>query len=215
MSGAPSHPAEPGAQVSPQWAEWRRRIDLTEYESRFLGSDAHGEADLVASLRPTSVLDAGCGAGRMAIELARRGLDVAGVDLDPDIIELAARHAPQIPWAVADLADFELGRRFDVVAMAGNVMLYCRAADRVAVVRCCARHLAPGGLLVAGFSLRGQPGDLTLVDYDDAAAGCGLELVHRWSTWDRQPFEGRADYAVSVHRRPSAQGVETCEDLRP
>jgi SAM-dependent methyltransferase len=192
---------EPGAQVSPQWAAWRRSIDLTEYESRFVGEASHGEADFVESLGRRSVLDAGCGAGRLGVELDRRGLDVAGVDLDDDMIALARRHAPHLAWTVADLAAFDLGRSFEVVAMAGNVMLYCRADDRASVVATCARHLADGGLLVAGFGLRGAPGDLTLDDYDRFAAAAGLELVERWSTWDRQPFTAGGNYAVSVHRR--------------
>ena len=29
---------------------------------------------------------------------------------------------------------------------------------------------------------------------------CGLHLVQRWATWDREPFAD-VDYAVSVHRR--------------
>ena len=59
-----------------------------------------------------------------------------------------------------------------------------------------ARHLVPGGLLVAGFSLvRGYGVD----DYDAHARAVGLELVERFATWDRAPFAGGA-YAVSVHR---------------
>src|ERR1700733_6653252 len=58
-----------------------------EYDGRFArlaaqGHDVHGEADLVGSLGLHSVLDAGCGTGRVAMELARRGLNVVGVDLD-------------------------------------------------------------------------------------------------------------------------------------
>ncbi len=49
------------------------------------GQNVHGEADLVESLAPRSVLDAGCGTGRVAVELARRGIDVVGVDLDASL----------------------------------------------------------------------------------------------------------------------------------
>ena len=49
------------------------------YDRRFqqleaAGADVHGEAAFVASFTPSSVLDAGCGTGRVAIELARRGI---------------------------------------------------------------------------------------------------------------------------------------------
>ncbi len=42
------------------------------------------------------ILDAGCGAGVMSVELARRGADVIGVDLSPGIISYATAHLPRI-----------------------------------------------------------------------------------------------------------------------
>src|SRR5919204_5229355 len=57
------------------------------YEARArAGENVHGEADFVESFHPGSVLDAGCGTGRVAIELARRGIEVVGVDLDPGML---------------------------------------------------------------------------------------------------------------------------------
>ncbi len=61
-----------------------------------------------------------------------------------------------------------------------------------------AARLRPGGLLVAGFSVR--PDRLPLDTYDRLCGQAGLEPVDRWSTWSRDPYEG-GDYAVSVHRR--------------
>ena len=46
----------------------------------------------------------------------------------------------------------DLGRRFTVVAMPGNVMIFCRRDDVDAIVSRAAAHLEPGGMLVAGFS---------------------------------------------------------------
>ncbi|MCB0999569.1 MAG: methyltransferase domain-containing protein [Acidimicrobiales bacterium] len=192
-----------GEHVSPQWARWRATVDLGEYESRFGHPDAHGEADLLSSLRPRSVLDAGCGTGRVAIELHRRGIEVMGVDLDDDLLALARAKAPDVEWRCVDLATMELGRRFHVVAMPGNVMLFCRAESRAALVARAAAHLdGVDGLVVAGFSVR--VGDLSLEEYDRHAVAAGLDLVDRWAAWDRTPYTG-GDYAVSVHR-PTAAG---------
>ncbi len=163
------------------------------------GENIHGEADLVESLAVRSVLDAGCGTGRVAIELDRRGLDVVGVDNDERMLTVAASKAPGIRWVLADLATVRLERAFDAVVLAGNVMLFLQPGSEPAVIDNMAAHLAPGGLLVNGFQL--GAGLLTLRRYDDMAARTALEPAGRWATWDRQPFIG-GEYAVSVHRFP-------------
>lgn len=175
--------------------------DGEAYQRRFdalaeTGGDVHGEADLVRGYGPASVLDAGCGTGRVAIELARHGIDVVGVDLDPSMLATAARLAPAIPWLHCDLAALDLGRHFDVVVMAGNVLRFTDPGTEPAVVAACANHLGPGGTLLAGFQLDER---LDLARYDAACASAGLVLSARWSTWDRQPFDG-GGYAVSAHR---------------
>lgn len=186
--------------------------DGDDYQARFdalaaSGVDVHGEVRFVLALSPASVLDGGCGTGRVALELARGGVDVVGVDIDPSMLATARARAVRPSgddlattprFEVADLADpgFDLGRAFDVVALAGNVPLFTAPGTQGLLVAGCARHLRPGGLLVAGFSL-GRGYDLFRYDQDCAAAG--LVMVERWSTWDRDPFRN-GDYAVSVHR---------------
>jgi SAM-dependent methyltransferase len=166
------------------------------------GASVHGEADFVAALGPSSVLDAGCGTGRVAIELARRGFDVCGTDRDPAMLAVARERDRDLRWVEADLADpgFDLGRRFAVIVAAGNVMVFVDPGTEAAVVVNLARHLEPGGALVAGFQL--EPRGPTLARYDEVATWAGLVLEDRFATWDRQPFAAGGDYAVSVHRRP-------------
>jgi 2-polyprenyl-3-methyl-5-hydroxy-6-metoxy-1,4-benzoquinol methylase len=168
------------------------------------GQSVHGEADLLESLlRETGgrrVLDAGCGTGRVAIELAARGFSVTGMDLDEAMLAAARAKAPELRWILADLceASAHLDSEFDVVVLAGNVMIFVARGTEATVISQLASHVAPGGLFVAGFQL--TTGRLTLEQYDTACAAAGLELVDRWATWDREPFDG-GDYAVSLHRR--------------
>jgi hypothetical protein len=56
-------------------------------------------------------------------------------------------------------------------------------------------------LLVAGFQLDSGAFPLSLAEYDGLCSAAALELVERWSTWDREPYRD-GTYAVSVHRRP-------------
>lgn len=177
------------------------------YQARFdqlaaTGVSMHGEADLVASLGPARVLDAGCGTGRVAIELARRGFEVSGVDVDPQMVAVASERAPALDWHVDDLSSTALPPGvFDVIVMAGNVMIFLQEGTEAAVVFNLAPALAPGGALVAGFQLGSRSWDLP--DYDGWATDAGLVLEARWSTWDRQPWKEHGDYAVSVHRQAS------------
>lgn len=194
--------------VSRRWSQWRAATDLDEYHTRWrrleaTGQSAHGEADFIESLHPSSVLDAGCGMGRVAIELTRRGINVVGVDLDDDLLEYARQTQPAIRWVHADLATMNLDRRFDVVAMPGNVMVFCRPEDRRAIIRTAAAHLEVDGCLVAGFDVERHHGALTLEAYDKLCTACDLELVQRWSTWRSETYRGEP-YAVSVHRTANA-----------
>lgn len=191
------------AEVPNRWlteaSDRSHTYDRRWQEAAAAGRNIHGEADLVERLGPASVLDAGCGTGRVAIELAARGIDVAGVDLDASMLARAREKAPELRWVHADLAEVDLGRTFDVVVMAGNVMIFLAPGTEEQVVANLARHVAPAGSLVAGFSL--EPGRLDLETYDAHAGAAGLVLADRWATWDQQPFAG-GNYAVSVHRRP-------------
>jgi SAM-dependent methyltransferase len=177
--------------------------DGDEYQARFdrlaaSGVDPHGEATFVRGYEPSSVLDAGCGTGRVAIELARHGIEAVGVDVDASMLATARRVAPEIDWVQADLTELDLGRTFELVVMAGNVPLFTPPGTEPALVAGVARHVAPGGLLIAGFSTdRG----FTAAAYDQHASAAGLTLAERFATWDRAHWSERDTYAVSVHRR--------------
>ncbi|MHB1711312.1 MAG: class I SAM-dependent methyltransferase [Acidimicrobiales bacterium] len=175
--------------------DYQRKLDALAAS----GAAVHGEADFVMDLHPATVLDAGCGTGRVAIELLRRGVEVTGVDVDASMIATARRLEPDLDWVNADVTHVDLGLVFDVVIMAGNVPLFTPAGTQGALVAGCARHLRPGGFLVAGFQLDRR---YSVGAYDRHCASCDLTLVERWSTWDHRPFGEPASYAVSVHRSP-------------
>lgn len=179
----------------PRGADYDRRWA----ELAAAGTSIHGEADFICRFEPETLLDAGCGTGRVAIELASRGIEVVGVDLDPLMLVEARAKAPLLEWVEADLLNVSLDRQFDVVAMPGNVMIFVRPGTEAAVIANMARHIRRGGALIAGFQLDHT---FSLDRYDADCASAGLALESRFSTWTGDPFQ-HGDYAVSVHRAPS------------
>lgn len=189
----------PGVAVS-RWLEETGGTSGEAYAARFAdlaatGADLHGEARFVDALLPAgaSVLDAGCGTGRVAVELARRGHRVTGVDNDSSMLEVA-RRSPGVTWVHADLAELDLPDRFDLVVAAGNVMVYLAPGTEKDVVRRLAHHLVPGGLLVSGW----RTDRLSRASYDALAAGAGLTPVERFATWDGDAWRDDAEWCVSV-----------------
>ena len=92
---------------------------------------------LPQDLRGARVLDAGCGAGQLAIELARRGASVLAVDLSPTLVGLAGERTPadlpgRIDFRVGDMLDPGYGEFDHVVAM--DSLVHYHAADTVRVI---------------------------------------------------------------------------------
>ena len=184
--------ALPGVSGAAYDAPYRARAEA--------GEDVHGEATAVLALRPIrpcNLLDAGCGTGRIAIKLARCGMNIVGVDLDARMLDRAREQAPDLDWRLGDLATIDLGRAFDLILMAGNVMIFLTPGTEAQVLRNLARHLAPDGMLVAGFQIgRAAFG---LAQYDASATAAGLVLRERWATWEGAPWTAASQYAVSIH----------------
>ena len=167
------------------------------------GQNVHGEADLVESLLRES---GGTSYSTPAVAPAGwRSSWPAGVSrwwVSTPTHPCWQRPGPKRPdlsWVEADLADLgsAVPGPFDLALLAGNVMIFLEPGTEARTLAALAARLAPGGLLVAGFSVRADR--LTLDRYDQLVGDVGLEPVSRWATSGGEPFEG-GDYAVSVHR---------------
>jgi ubiquinone/menaquinone biosynthesis C-methylase UbiE len=112
-------------------------------------------AEDVAAAAPEggTVLDAGCGSGRLAVEIARRRPDlrVHGIDLERGMVEVATRHAERegltdrVEFTVADLADLPLPD--DSVDLVVSTASMHHWTDVGAVVASLGRVLGPDGQL--------------------------------------------------------------------
>ena len=105
---------------------------------------------LIQERRPgaRTLLDVACGTGAHLEHLSGR-YEVEGLDLDPEMLAVARERLPQARFHEADMADFDLGRRFDAVVCMFSSIGYVRTEARLrAAVAAMARHLEPGGVLI-------------------------------------------------------------------
>lgn len=197
---------------------WLRRIQEDPghsawYIERFrsmsaAGEDLAGEARLVDAMAPrgSSILDAGCGPGRVGAFLADAGHEVVGVDIDPALIAAAEEDHPGPRWLVDDLATLDLPARgiatgFDVIVCAGNVMTFLAPSTRGAVLTRLRAHLRDGGRIVVGFGTRrGYETREFLTD----VRGAGLAPDVLLSSWSLHAFTPDADFLVAI-LRPAEQ----------
>lgn len=94
------------------------------------------------------LLDVACGTGAL-IPYLRDRYRIEGLDLEPAMIEIARRKHPGIPFHLADMADFELGRQFDAVICVFSSIGYVKTNERLRqTADNFARHTAPGGVLI-------------------------------------------------------------------
>ncbi len=98
------------------------------------------------------VLELGCGTGHKLIPVAADGHPCVGLDFSSDMLAEARLKADErgvaVEWLHGDMRDFDLGRTFDLVFIAGNSLLHLHEAeDLVSCFRSVRRHLAPGGRL--------------------------------------------------------------------
>ena len=78
------------------------------------------------------ILDAGCGAGQMTVELAARGAEVVAVDISPELLKVAARRlpphlAPYVSFRAGDMLSPDHGTFAAALAM--DSLIYYSPAD--------------------------------------------------------------------------------------
>jgi magnesium-protoporphyrin O-methyltransferase len=92
---------------------------------------------LPLDLRGARVLDAGCGTGAFAVEIAKRGAEVVAIDLSKQLVDIARERVPAelrrlIRFEAGDMLDPKLGGFDHIVAM--DSFIHYRLEDMVAIV---------------------------------------------------------------------------------
>jgi len=107
----------------------------------------------VARRSPGPLLELACGTGRVTLPLAAAGIDVVGLDVDPDMLAVAAsrRHGRSGPRLVAaDMRHFALATRFVAVIVPYNsLQLLCDPVHLGACLDTVRAHLSSDGVFAA------------------------------------------------------------------
>lgn len=156
------------------------------------------------------VLDLGCGSGRHAEELARRGLDVVGVDRSAAMLLLARKRVPDARFVEGDMQTVELDDQFDAVAILFAALGYQTTIEGIlAALRTARRHSKPGGLLVGDVWL-GALGNGRDTPTRRVARRGAVEWTRTgWIT--RDPIAQRVDLAYELRRTESGRESVTHE----
>ncbi len=128
-----------------KWADFFEEIIRREYKSA----------------KPELILDLGCGTGKMTLELARRGYDMTGVDISPEMLDIARESAERlgfskdILWLCQDMCEFELYGTVDVTVSCLDCINHL--TDAKSLRKCfdlVHNYLVPDGLFI--FDINGK-----------------------------------------------------------
>lgn len=164
-----------------QWQQFFEQ-QAEAYDENGFTKNTIAEVTFLLQLYPVpkgaSILDVGCGTGRHAIEFARRGYQVVGVDITEGMLTVARRKAEEagvsVEFVQADARTFDLGRQFDyaVCLCEGGLGLLERGEDAYehdgAIFERTRAHLKPNAPFVLtclnGYSVIRQMQDQFIAD---------------------------------------------------
>jgi len=144
----------------PEWYEFGFLKD-TPREGRFL-------ADVFKKHVPfpvARVLETGCGSGRLVREMARRGFETTGLDLNTTALAYCRKklEAEKLEGQLVqgNMVDFDFDQPFDAAFNAINTFRHLETeASAIRHLKCVARHLKPGGVFVLSLHLVPRGGEL-------------------------------------------------------
>jgi SAM-dependent methyltransferase len=138
--------------ASPDW--YAGAFDATTTEMPWADETLADVERVLKTMRPppgARILDLACGVGRHALELARRGFSVVGVDISPELIEIAEGEAAikrvEVEYVAADLRELTYEDEFDAVLGLhdGAVGYFEDDAENRRTFETIGRALRPGG----------------------------------------------------------------------
>jgi SAM-dependent methyltransferase len=124
------------------------------YDQYFTGVPGDLEYYLeCAKTTDEGVLELGCGTGRILTPIARAGIEIWGLDIDEQLLELGRNKLASVPGAeescrlaTADMSEFEFDRQFGLIIVPYRTFQHLLTAeDQHETLISIRNHLAPGG----------------------------------------------------------------------
>lgn len=186
--------------------------------------DISAEVDwLLSRLGPgcATLLEPGCGSGRMLESFARRGIVCTGLDRSPQMVALARRRlaaaGADTRVVQADMADFDLGERFGGGVCPINTLVYLTPAALGGHLACMARHLAGGGRYLVQVDVHaadGSASDLEPAVWEAEREGTRLEVTWQVESVDLARGRELQRSRIEVLSGPRCGTVvEECHDV--
>ncbi|MGH8187036.1 MAG: class I SAM-dependent DNA methyltransferase [Steroidobacteraceae bacterium] len=198
---------------------YARYYDLLYRDKDYAGESAYAAERLRAHAPGArDILELGCGSGLHAMELARMGYHVTGIDISEPMLDAARERLTRAPGEIrarllfrhGDARSCRLGVRFDAVIALFHVMSYqTSSADVDAALATAAAHLGPGAPFVFDFwygpAVLAQRPEARVKQVEDAS-------VRITRTADPRLREEAncvdVRYTLQIERKQGAQGAE-------
>lgn len=117
--------------------------------------DYHREAEILKQIiiqqhpcPANRLLDIACGTG-LHLQWLQDDFQVEGMDINPDMLEIARERLPGLHFHQADMTNFDLASRYDIILCLFSSIGYVKTLEKLrAALGCMFDHLYPGGLLL-------------------------------------------------------------------
>jgi SAM-dependent methyltransferase len=152
-----------------------------------------GEPEIVHAAIPegASILELGCGVGRMTRELVRLGHPATAVDESPEMLA----HIRGAETVEARIEDLDLGRRFDCVLLASHFVNVADADERRRLLETCERHVTPRGrVVIEAYAADWHPQAGDVAGHED------LEIRYARADWNDSTVTAVIEYRVGERR---------------
>lgn len=135
------------------------------------------------------VLELACGTGRIAIPIAEAGFEITGLDISEGMLSQAGEKSKglklPLKWAYADVRNFRLRKKFNLVIFAFNSIAHLHDLESIdACLQCVRKHLAPDGRFIIDYFnprlallIRENKTRHSVTEYPDPYSGNMVEIT--------------------------------------